>query len=252
MSVTATKWAYAQRTGSAARKGVLASLAEQADEETFTCYPGQGLIAERTELGERTVRRELAWLAAQGYIRREPRFNKSGHRTSDWYVINVGAALGTDSPPATATTGHGGRRSHGPRPPATQAATTGHGGQVTVREPSVEPSVSGRAKRDPAPKGDNAAKTDGTRGTRLSTDWAPSAADVAWQRGEGISDDWAQRETENFRDYWLSKAGAAARKIDWSRTWKKWIRTEFDRTLARMPRSVGAPQPMMSERRPTW
>lgn len=80
----------------------------------------------------------------------------------------------------------------------------------------------------------------------------PSLADVTWQRGEGIADDWAQRETENFKDYWLAKAGAAARKVDWSRCWKKWIRTEFDRTLARMPHAVGAPQPIASERRPSW
>lgn len=34
---------------------------------------------------------------------------------------------------------------------------------------------------------------------------------------------------EQFRDYWLSAAGAKARKADWGATWRGWCRREAER-----------------------
>jgi hypothetical protein len=31
---------------------------------------------------------------------------------------------------------------------------------------------------------------------------------------------------QRFRDYWLAKAGAHARKVDWLATWRNWVRNE--------------------------
>ncbi|UTA55181.1 hypothetical protein L3D22_04930 [Lysobacter soli] len=62
------------------------------------------------------------------------------------------------------------------------------------------------------------------RSSRLPHDWQPSAADVSWA--------WAERpdlairlEVEKFRDYWHAKAGKDALKLDWSRTWRNWVRS---------------------------
>lgn len=66
-----------------------------------------------------------------------------------------------------------------------------------------------------------------SRGTRLPEDWKRSAADVAWQKHEGIPDAFARISTANFCDYWHSKPGAAGEKLDWSATWKRWMRTDW-------------------------
>lgn len=60
-------------------------------------------------------------------------------------------------------------------------------------------------------------------GTRLPEDWRRSEADIAWQHGEKIPDAFARLSTQAFKNYWLSKPGSAAKKLDWSRTWRTWI-----------------------------
>lgn len=64
-------------------------------------------------------------------------------------------------------------------------------------------------------------------GTRLPEDWKRSPADIAWQHAEGIPDEFARPHTANFKDHFLSSTSPRARKLDWSRAWKVWIRTEW-------------------------
>ncbi|MDL5159469.1 hypothetical protein [Actinomycetospora termitidis] len=66
------------------------------------------------------------------------------------------------------------------------------------------------------------------RGARIPEDWWPSDDDLAWYRehcptlaadgGRGT------KLTEEFRDYWLARAGKDARKTSWSRTWRNRMR----------------------------
>jgi hypothetical protein len=60
------------------------------------------------------------------------------------------------------------------------------------------------------------------RGTRLPDDWVPSADDVATARRHGLDPETIRTEAIKFRNYWTSKTGAAATKLDWSRTWENW------------------------------
>jgi hypothetical protein len=82
--------------------------------------------------------------------------------------------------------------------------------------------------------------TDKARGTRLSEDWRPSEPTIAWSRqmsGEvDITAEWSK-----FQDYWLSRAGAGARKTDWDRTWKNWLRKALDDSRRRGPTRTAAP-----------
>lgn len=91
----------------------------------------------------------------------------------------------------------------------------------TEREAEADvsaPEVSGQA-----PKGSSKPKTSEQRGSRLPTDWKPSDEQIAWARKER-PDINAEREAANFRDYWIAKPGAGGRKVDWSATWRSWIR----------------------------
>lgn len=61
------------------------------------------------------------------------------------------------------------------------------------------------------------------RGHRLPDDFVVTPEMVQWCRSEFPDLD-GRRETEIFRDFWHSKAGASARKLDWVKTWKNWMR----------------------------
>jgi len=74
------------------------------------------------------------------------------------------------------------------------------------------------------------------RASRLPADWSPSPADRGYAVEHGIPPDRVDRVVEDFRGYWLAKAGASATKVDWSLTWQGWCRREADR----MPRGSPA------------
>lgn len=65
------------------------------------------------------------------------------------------------------------------------------------------------------------------RGTRIPEDWKRSPADIAWQRAEGIPDNFARVATGSFRDYFRSAVGPRARKLNWSMAWKVWMRRDW-------------------------
>ncbi len=68
-----------------------------------------------------------------------------------------------------------------------------------------------------------------TRGSRLADDWTPSAENVAYAMRLGFSHGEVERMVERFRNFWISKAGRDAVKLDWSRTWQNWASTEAER-----------------------
>jgi hypothetical protein len=59
------------------------------------------------------------------------------------------------------------------------------------------------------------------RGQRLPASWEPTDDDVKFALQERVN--W-RRELESFRDYWNAKPGKDAVKLDWSATWRNWIR----------------------------
>lgn len=60
-----------------------------------------------------------------------------------------------------------------------------------------------------------------SRGARLPADWKPTEQDIAYAVSKGVN--W-QLEAENFADFWHAKAGKDACKVDWTLTWKTWVR----------------------------
>jgi uncharacterized protein YdaU (DUF1376 family) len=69
------------------------------------------------------------------------------------------------------------------------------------------------------------AKADGKgRGSRLAPDWQPSPDDRKAALAEGMPEVQVDREANKFRDYWTGRAGANGVKLDWSATWRNWVR----------------------------
>ena len=87
MSVQAMTWAW-QQDLDPSDKLVLLALANRTNHETGVCFPGQKLLAQECSMSDRSVRRHLKNLEAQGLITRRPRMRSEGRgRTSDEYRI---------------------------------------------------------------------------------------------------------------------------------------------------------------------
>ncbi|WP_273760491.1 DUF1376 domain-containing protein [Bartonella sp. ML70XJBT.G] len=66
------------------------------------------------------------------------------------------------------------------------------------------------------------------RGSRLPDDFEP---DYDFALAEGLPPERIKVEMAKFRDYWRSKAGANATKIDWQATWRNWVRNSKDHKI---------------------
>ncbi len=63
------------------------------------------------------------------------------------------------------------------------------------------------------------------RGSRLPADWKPSDIEVQFCKTERPDLDPA-KTADRFRDYWKAQPGAKGVKLDWTATWRNWVRNE--------------------------
>lgn len=63
------------------------------------------------------------------------------------------------------------------------------------------------------------------RGSRLPAYWFPSESEFQFCKTERPDLDPA-KTADRFRDYWLAQPGAKGVKLDWTATWRNWVRNE--------------------------
>lgn len=107
----------------------------------------------------------------------------------------------------------------GGRPPKPKSNPLGFD-PVTQQEPSGVPSM--KAPHTPCSISKSKAIA-AKRGTRLPDDWKPSKDELQWAMTER-TDIAIGAEVERFRDYWIAQPGAKGVKLDWSATWRNWVR----------------------------
>lgn len=82
------------------------------------------------------------------------------------------------------------------------------------------------------------------RTSRLPEDWMPDAEALAYGV-ERIGEHETQRQLVNFKDWWPDQPGAKGRKMNWTKTWQRWIRKAEDdgrnRTGGRRGSNGGSP-----------
>lgn len=61
-------------------------------------------------------------------------------------------------------------------------------------------------------------------GSRLPADWRLPKALGDWAVSQGMSEAEARQEADKFRDYWIGIPGKGGVKLDWSATWRNWVR----------------------------
>lgn len=72
------------------------------------------------------------------------------------------------------------------------------------------------------------------RATRMSPDFELPVEWVNWVADNKPEVD-ARQTFEQFKDYWIAKAGADAAKLDWFSTWRNWVRRDSARKPAYQP-----------------
>lgn len=95
----------------------------------------------------------------------------------------------------------------------------------------VEPQV--RLGKDSLGK-DSQVKEKQNKGSRLSDDWVPSKEYLEFCR-ETRPDLNPLLIAEEFKDYWISVAGSKGIKLNWSATWRNWVRNQRNQSLGSKP-----------------
>jgi hypothetical protein len=70
------------------------------------------------------------------------------------------------------------------------------------------------------------------RGSRLTDDWTPGPDGARYARELGLD---PKAVFTVFQNYWQSKAGKDAAKVDWPKVWQNWCIKEAERTGAKPP-----------------
>lgn len=179
---------------SPAQKLVLLSLSDQANDDGV-CWPSVATIQGRTSMSERTVFRCLSELEQLGFVRRMQREGRS-----TYYLL---------LDPCQRVT------------PVTVAVTPD---TVTPTPATVAPITINNHQNHHTALPAVAAKTANKNGTRLPANFKMPQEWLNFALERGLSKRQAEVEGDNFVDYWASKTGHTATKLDWAATWRMWIR----------------------------
>lgn len=100
---------------------------------------------------------------------------------------------------------------------------------------SVEHTINGTStNQEPRTKNQKPEKSEKSRGHRIPDDWHPSAEDTAFCKTER-PDLRPSEVAQRFYDHWIAQPGEKGRKVDWSATWRNWVRNERPGKVATAP-----------------
>ena len=97
MSSKALTWAFAQKFNNPTKKMVLVALADSAD-DSGVCWPYYSTLAEKCDMGRRTVIKYVQELEADGYLVKQIRRRDGGVFRSNVYMLNTGEEIQDDHP----------------------------------------------------------------------------------------------------------------------------------------------------------
>jgi hypothetical protein len=196
---TAMAWSITDNL-SAHERLMLLAMANYASEDGKRIFPGIERLGHDTGLSESTVKRCLATLVERGHL-------------------------------VLVQQGHGRGRASEYRMPIDFDLISSHqkrGQQKGSNEEikGVKPENKGGQADPPTIQEDSIKKKPIMRATRLSADWTPSSDENRYAEDLGLI---AQKTAEDFRDFWISKPGVMAMKLDWKATWRMWCRRAAER-----------------------
>tara|TARA_B110000503_G_scaffold55544_1_gene89190 strand:- start:511 stop:1272 length:762 start_codon:yes stop_codon:yes gene_type:complete len=81
--------------------------------------------------------------------------------------------------------------------------------------------------------------TKNSRGTRWTSEDEVPPDWIMWAEDQDFDQALIMREAAKFPDYWAGISGAKGVKLDWSATWRNWIRTASQRTQQKPGAVIG-------------
>lgn len=92
------------------------------------------------------------------------------------------------------------------------------------------------------------------RGTRLSPDWRPSDEDIAYAVEKGVPPDKIATVSEEFLNFWTSRSGRDAVKLDWPAVWRNRVLQVCEQRgwAPAKPNGGGEPQTWVDYDEPAW
>lgn len=121
---------------------------------------------------------------------------------------------------------------------------------VSEREPERNPQKTLTTNHKPLTKNQEPKEqkreqaTRSPTGSRLPPDWKPSEDESSWARKERPDLDIA-KQADRFRDYWIAKTGKEATKLDWTATWRNWIRNAHAEKTNGQPTPPARTRPLL-------
>ncbi|WP_420564157.1 helix-turn-helix domain-containing protein [Thalassobaculum sp.] len=225
--------------GLAVRAGIAIETA-YLNSSTGLAWPSLATLAEDIGCKRRAAISAIDELVRSGLIlKRAGGGNAANTYTLPWRrLVHDGAPVHEDAPvsndapvsddaPEGCTTVHGGGVE-----PCTGVVSNG-APELLERtgrtEPVDEPVECARPIAPLSANDDGGKSARSPKATRIDPSWQPSEDDRAFARQQGLSDRETDREADQFRDYWIAKAGKDAAKLDWPATWRSWVRIAIDR-----------------------
>lgn len=218
-------WAWAQEVGGV-DKLVLLVIAKRANWDNGDAYPSQAYIAKMCGISERSVRDVLKRLEEAGVIKRRP-----GGRTANGRLADIITILAPLCDPEDTVDPN--RQNPSDRNRQNSQRNRQNSSPITANL-AAQPSLTSQEQEPPSEDAREASpkKEKMRQARRLTEDWTLSSEGRDYARKLGFADSRIDLIAENFRDYWIAKAGEAARKTDWEATWRGWIRREAERLPA--------------------
>lgn len=186
-----------------------------------SAYPGRKAISTRSGVHIANVSSATSALERLGWLSKK---GKGGFSKPSFYTIHVPQTLADQATVAESATV---AQQATPMPLADQATVAQ---QATVADQATS-TVAQQARGKELTSEQTITTTQRNRGSRLSADWSLPKTWGEWAVQE--FSDWTpervRRVADQFRDYWISKAGKDAMKTDWQATWRNWVRREAEK-----------------------
>ena len=208
MSVSAITWAFGLDGINPARKFVLVTLANYADEDD-SCFPGQEKLARDVGTSVSTIRRALKELEDGGYIVRERRYRSDGYRSSDRYYLQVnmtGRPKEQDSYRSSVDDENDSYRSNDGTLPVKTGDLTGHSYERAEPKENLKKNRQRETRERPP--------------ATLPGDFTVTESMATWARTNAQGTNLVT-ETEHFKDWHMAKG---SKFKDWDAAWRTWMR----------------------------
>lgn len=248
MSVEAITWALKQDIKPSGTKFVLVAIANCADGKEGIAWPSVAYLVDATGQDRKTVMAGINRLVAAGYIR-----DTGERRGLTKQVIVYQLPEFSAFTPIQAQKRNSTENGTVPEFPSNSTEIpskeyrnsletvpkTGHGTVRNRQGTTIEPKDISRAKK-------------ASTGERIPDDWKPSQADIDFALT--TFPHWTAAHLDlvagGFKDHWLAKPGNDAKKLDWSATWRTWVRNEERyRPFAASPGRMTASRPSFAQQR---